>query len=575
MHKNIPFHLCLFLVAAMLSPAQAMQQEAIAPQQQAETIEASRSTKKLVAAIRAHDQQKALEAIRENANVNHHDSLSNEDFSKTDWTPLMEAIAELKSIVITAQSGINTTGYFVNWFGKGAWFAAGATTKIKEQYNAEIQALNIIINNLFVPQLDVTYVDCAGNSALSLCKTTLELLKSEVLYPPHAPRDPEEDYMRMFSQLKERIEGEYIRMFPQLKDRLAPLSHTTAQRALASQRRQVAQPFVNRGAQFQKVDLHNPPIVYHDGYNVRAWGLQKLHPFDTEKYGKIAAIVKTYLQTLPQINGNVDVRTPAAISDSDLKLVHSKEYLESIKDSRTIAIMAELPAIGWFFNWLAESVFMRPAKLAAGGTVLAAQLALQYGWAINIGAGFHHAKSSKPVVGGFCFVNDVLAAARKVLEEHPNYHVLIVDLDAHQGNGNAEIADYDGRIGIFDMYNKDTWPGDVQRRITFDHPLPAFTHDGEYLRILKGELPKAIDIVKPNIIFFNAGTDPLVGDPLGKLSLTKDGIYQRDLFVFNEARQRAIPIVMVTSGGYHPTESIGTISGSMINILKTLQTSAS
>lgn len=155
--------------------------------------------------------------------------------------------------------------------------------------------------------------------------------------------------------------------------------------------------------------------------------------------------------------------------------------------------------------------------------------------------------------------------------QYPHFRILVVDLDAHQGNGVTQIARNQKNIFIFDMYNGDTWPGDFveKERIDFDYPLKAYMKDEEYLSLLAKELPKAIDSVKPDLIIYNAGTDIYFKDTIGALGITAQGITKRDEIVFENALNRNIPITMVFSGGYH-TDSALIISESLKNLFNKL-----
>lgn len=504
-------------IAAHMSPAPAI---------------ANKSTLELFEAIRGHSESRVAELLgRQETAFNFHGVVSNQDLSATDWTALMVALGELKSILIAAQSAISSTGIF------GGWFGGYAAQRIKNRYDGQIRNLVGIIKRLCkVGAANESYINHNGICAATLCEDALKLLNSPELYPPYKTRIPEADYIISLEDIRQRL---------------------TMPTPCVLARSYHDAPYFSLQSNFEVIDYRKPPIVYHEGYTTRCYGLENMHPFDSKKYRKIADILKRDL-------GIEQFYSPQPISAEDLLRVHSPEYLLDIRQSATISEITDVGLIAYCCNRFAENTFLRPALLAAGGTMLATNLAFKYGWAINLGGGFHHAKRSEPVAGGFCFINDCLAAAAKVLAEHPDYRILIVDLDAHQGNGNADIAKKDGRIGIFDMYNRDTWPGDVQERINFEYPLPAHTADDDYLLILEEQLSRAIDIVRPNLIMYNAGTDPLMGDPLGKLRLTKKGIFKRDVFVFKQARERKIPLVMMLSGGYHPTESVETISGSIV-----------
>ena len=304
------------------------------------------------------------------------------------------------------------------------------------------------------------------------------------------------------------------------------------------------------------------PIIYSDKYNIRLLGFQKLHPFDTEKYEKIYH----YLLKHPKIDKN-SFFEPDMISDEQLLNVHHKDYLQSLSKSKNIAEIAELPFLDIVPHNLLQKKLLLPMKYGAGGTILGAEITLDKGWAINLSGGYHHAKRNKGE--GFCYFSDIAMAIYALWEKDSTLKVLIVDLDAHQGNGVASIFSEDKRISIFDIYNDDIYPNDIpaKKYIDFNFPVPSFTTDTLYLDIIREELPKAIDIVTPDFIFFNAGSDILQGDQLGGLHISAAGMVNRDEIVFQHALTRKIPILMVLSGGY--MEHSGHIIGkSIMNLLE-------
>jgi histone deacetylase 11 len=306
------------------------------------------------------------------------------------------------------------------------------------------------------------------------------------------------------------------------------------------------------------------PIVFSPRYDIRVLGIEKLHPFDSEKYGK----VHRYLVDTAGIDeGSFYVPDPA--SDEVLLKVHTSNYLDSLNKSLNIALIAEVMMAALLPNGILQKHLLEPIRYATGGTILGSMLALERGWAINLSGGYHHAKAESG--GGFCFFADVPIAVSKIWETQPDRKVLIVDLDAHQGNGNASIFRDDPRVTIFDVFNGHIYPGDYEaaRHVKYNHPVKMFVSDGEYLGLLERELPPAIDESSPGLVIYNAGTDVLAGDPLGGMSITADGIIKRDGFVFRCAIDRKIPILMLLSGGY-TGKSAGVIGRSIENILKTI-----
>jgi histone deacetylase 11 len=193
---------------------------------------------------------------------------------------------------------------------------------------------------------------------------------------------------------------------------------------------------------------------------------------------------------------------------------------------------------------------------------------MEKGWAINLSGGYHHTKSDRS--SGFGFYADVPIAINMLWEDDPELKVLIIDLDAHQGNGNEAILKDDPRIFIFDMYHEDNYPGDdeVKKYIDFDIPVGSMDAEG-YMAIISKDIPAAIMESQPDLIIYNAGTDIYSQDPLGKMNVSKEGIINRDEIVFRNAVKNEIPILMVLSGGY-TAESANIIGESIENLFKNI-----
>ena len=303
------------------------------------------------------------------------------------------------------------------------------------------------------------------------------------------------------------------------------------------------------------------PLVYHRYYNISFWGFDRLHPFDSKKYGK----VYDYLVNKVGINPE-SFHVPKKVSGEDLLKVHSQEYLTSLSSSSTLGKITEMPILEWVPNFLLQRKLLDPMRYATQGTIDAVFLSLEHGWAINLSGGYHHAKADNGE--GFCVYADIPLAIYKLHEKYPSYKVLIVDLDAHQGNGHEMICGTDSRVSIFDVYNKDIYPRDwnAQHSITYNYPVQSYIEDAEYLKIVQDGLSKAIQDSQPDVIIYNAGTDILAGDNLGRMSVSEKGIILRDELVFTAAYEAHIPITMVLSGGY-TNQSASIISQSIENIL--------
>ncbi len=195
---------------------------------------------------------------------------------------------------------------------------------------------------------------------------------------------------------------------------------------------------------------------------------------------------------------------------------------------------------------LTEQLIARE-MIIADGTMKATHHALKYGIAMNIAGGTHHAYTNRGE--GFCLLNDQAVAARYLQQEKLATHILIVDLDVHQGNGTAEIFREDDSVFTFSMHAKNNYPFHKENS-NLDIALENNTKDEEYLSVLRDTLPKLIEEQKPDFIFYQCGVDVLASDSLGKLSLTLAGCKERDRLVLQTCFNHQIPIVCCMGGGY-------------------------
>jgi len=304
------------------------------------------------------------------------------------------------------------------------------------------------------------------------------------------------------------------------------------------------------------------PIIFSKRYDITLMGLQKLHPFDSEKYGKV------YRHLLDNLGGGI-FHIPERVSDADLLAVHTERYLTSLHQSRNVAAIAEMGLLSLAPNFLLQSRLLNPMRYATGGTILGGELALEHGWAINLSGGYHHAKRDSG--GGFCYFADIPIAAHRLWEQNPDLSIMVIDLDAHQGNGHEAIFKDDSRVHILDVYNEEIYPNDIEAKqyIDFHYPLRSHIKDADYLSLIETEIAKALAQAKPELIIYNAGTDIFIEDPLGQMNISKAGVIKRDEIVFRLAFERNIPIVMVLSGGY-TRNSTALIGESVVNILTNL-----
>lgn len=295
------------------------------------------------------------------------------------------------------------------------------------------------------------------------------------------------------------------------------------------------------------IEEHQCPIIYRPEYNISFCGLEKIHPSDSNKWGNVFEYLKRY-----GVIDDLTVVSPRLPKREDLLIVHPKVYLRKLQCSLYVAQITEIPLLMFVPNFILQKLFLKSMRYQTGGSVLAGKLALERGWAINLGGGFHHCSSNKGA--GFCPYADIQLMVAFVFNRYPERvkNVMIIDLDAHQGNGYQRDFKKDDRIFILDVYNRDIYPQDKRAKEAIDVKVEVsdFTADEDYLQILRSALTTAFALCQPDLIIYNAGADVLANDPLGYMNISPEGFIKRDEMVFQEAFLRKIPIVMVLSGGY-------------------------
>ncbi len=187
------------------------------------------------------------------------------------------------------------------------------------------------------------------------------------------------------------------------------------------------------------------------------------------------------------------------------------------------------------------------------GTIDCCNYALKTGVALNIAGGTHHAFADRGE--GFCLLNDFAVAANYLLRQQIAKKILIVDLDVHQGNGTAKLFEHEPHVFTWSMHGEHNYPFHKENS-DLDTPLKDGTDADTYLSILKNTLPKLIDEVQPDFVFYLSGVDILDTDKFGKLKVTLSGCQQRDRFVFEQMLKNKIPVVVSMGGGYSPDVKI-------------------
>jgi acetoin utilization deacetylase AcuC-like enzyme len=301
-------------------------------------------------------------------------------------------------------------------------------------------------------------------------------------------------------------------------------------------------------------------LVYSDDYYLPIG----THVFPADKYRRI------HDRLLEMgVAGAEDFVTPQLASDQDVLLVHTPAYVQKLKTG-TLSAREELEMEVPYSPELVRAFW-----LAAGGSILAADYALQNHIAFNIGGGFHHAFPDHGE--GFCMIHDVAVAIRRMQRDDRITRAMTVDCDVHQGNGTAAIFAgvrvptgplpstsastlspaipakvrnaHAGDVFTISLHQENNYPM-WKPPSSIDVDLPDGIGDDDYLAWLDNALSSGLRQFDPELICYIAGADPYREDQLGGLSLTIEGLKRRDELVFRVARTRNIPVMVTYAGGY-------------------------
>ena len=273
-------------------------------------------------------------------------------------------------------------------------------------------------------------------------------------------------------------------------------------------------------------------VFYSDRYTVP---LPEGHRFPMEKYRLVRqALLRE------GVLGEGELFEPPLATREMLTLAHTPAYFDAVCDGSVAPAVMRRIGFPWSPMLVARSL------ASVGGAYAAACAALAEGVSGNLAGGTHHAMADGGE--GYCVFNDIAAVLLYLLKHGAVRRAAVVDLDVHQGNGNSAILGERPDVFIFSMHGAKNYPF---RKVpsTLDIDLPDGTGDAEYLSLLEEALPKVFAF-RPDLVFYQAGVDPLREDRLGRLALTHAGLAERDRRVLAACRRQGVPVVLALGGGY-------------------------
>jgi acetoin utilization deacetylase AcuC-like enzyme len=289
-----------------------------------------------------------------------------------------------------------------------------------------------------------------------------------------------------------------------------------------------------------------------------------------------AATTFAKLERHPWLGPRIDQwhinRVNETITRADLLRVHSAAYVSRLYSDRLedeiIKTFELIDENGRYYRYNPDKATCPLTHLfdrllfKVAGTVQCCREALEKNFCFTFGGGMHHAK--RDYGAGFCLVNDIVIALRKLQSENLIRNAWVIDLDAHKGDGTAVLTQEDSSITTLSIHMAHGWPldGDAyddQGRLNpsfvpsdIDIPVAA-GEENVYVARLEGGLDKLSRSGSPDLTLVLAGSDPYEKDELPstaglKLSLAQ--LKQRDQLVYHFLKSQQIPRAYVTAGGY-------------------------
>jgi acetoin utilization deacetylase AcuC-like enzyme len=313
-------------------------------------------------------------------------------------------------------------------------------------------------------------------------------------------------------------------------------------------------------------------ILYDATYNMSFFEFGIQIPISDSKASRTLAVLMNHPHLGPRQSEWHCDRIDEPITRKDLERVHAKAYVARLYskalEDEIVQTYELIDAEGRYYRYdpgaataPLEGLFRRIRQRVAG-TSQCARLALEHGFCFYFGGGMHHAQHD--FGNGFCLLNDVVIAIRKLQAEGRIRTAWVIDVDAHKGDGTAALTFGDDTITTLSVHMARGWPLDTHPVLSDGRPHPSFVpsdidipvgsgEECEYnIRLIDGLYRLAAD-PKPDLAVVLAGADPYAKDALPStrgLRLSRGQLFDRDRLIYRFLQDRGIPHAGLMAGGY-------------------------
>jgi acetoin utilization protein AcuC len=287
-------------------------------------------------------------------------------------------------------------------------------------------------------------------------------------------------------------------------------------------------------------------FVGHDIYRQAGYGAN--HPLAIARVGPVMDLCFT----LGWLEGGAYRESPRA-SETQLAAFHTAQYVQALRRASDTGKVDEQTRrrhhLGTMENPVFPGLFERAAT-SVGGSICAAELAMEGRIAFHPAGGTHHGRPDR--ASGFCYFNDPVFAILTLLDRGAR-QVLYVDLDAHHGDGVQEAFAADERVGTVSIHEQGRWPhtgaaSDVGGGRAWNLPVPPQLNDAELDALVDELVLPLARRMAPGAIVITCGADALAGDPLSSMALSNSALWT----VVERLAAVAPAAVVLGGGGYNP-----------------------